>query len=72
MRVRDRRADNSNTCFVFCVVDQKNNPVTASTDREIVISRVLDAPRTLVFDVWTEPKHVGEWYGPRGFTRLTS
>jgi hypothetical protein len=33
------------------VADQENNPVTASSDREIVISRVLDAPRTLVFDV---------------------
>jgi uncharacterized protein YndB with AHSA1/START domain len=45
--------------------------VTASSDREIVISRVLDAPRTLVFDVWTDPKHVAEWYGPRGFTITT-
>jgi uncharacterized protein YndB with AHSA1/START domain len=45
--------------------------MTASSDREIVISRVLDAPRTLVFDVWTDPKHVGEWYGPRGFTTTT-
>jgi uncharacterized protein YndB with AHSA1/START domain len=53
------------------VADQKNNPVAASSDREIVISRVLDAPRTLVFDVWTDPKHVGEWYGPRGFTTTT-
>jgi uncharacterized protein YndB with AHSA1/START domain len=53
------------------VADPKNNPVTASSDREIVISRVLDAPRTLVFDVWTDPKQVGEWYGPRGFTITT-
>jgi uncharacterized protein YndB with AHSA1/START domain len=53
------------------VADQKNNPVAASSDREIVISRLLDAPRTLVFDVWTDPKHVGEWYGPRGFTITT-
>ena len=36
-----------------------------------MISRVLDAPRTLVFDAWTDPKHVGEWYGPRGFTTTT-
>jgi uncharacterized protein YndB with AHSA1/START domain len=35
------------------VAEQKSNPVTASSDREIVISRVLDAPRALVFDVRT-------------------
>jgi uncharacterized protein YndB with AHSA1/START domain len=53
------------------VAELKSNPATASSDREIVISRVLDALRALVFDVWTDPKHVGEWYGPRGFTLTT-
>jgi uncharacterized protein YndB with AHSA1/START domain len=53
------------------VAEQKSNPVTASSDREIVISRVLDAPRALVFAVWTDPKHVGAWYGPRGVTITT-
>jgi uncharacterized protein YndB with AHSA1/START domain len=53
------------------VAEQKSNPVGASSDREIVISRVLDAPRALVFDVWTDPQHVGAWYGPRGFTITT-
>ena len=37
-------------------------------DREIVISRVLDAPRDLVWEVWTDPKHVVHWWGPNGFT----
>jgi uncharacterized protein YndB with AHSA1/START domain len=42
---------------------------TASTaDREIVITRVVDAPRDLVFQAWTEPQHVTHWYGPTGFT----
>jgi Uncharacterized conserved protein len=36
-------------------------------DREIVISRVFDAPRELVWSVWTDPKHISEWWGPRGF-----
>jgi uncharacterized protein YndB with AHSA1/START domain len=41
---------------------------TVSLDRELVITRVLDAPRTLVFKAWTDPKHVAKWWGPQGFT----
>jgi uncharacterized protein YndB with AHSA1/START domain len=37
-------------------------------ERELVITRVFDAPRELVFRVWTEPKHVMSWWGPKGFT----
>jgi uncharacterized protein YndB with AHSA1/START domain len=37
-------------------------------DNEIIISRVLHAPRELVWDAWTNPKHVVNWWGPRGFT----
>jgi uncharacterized protein YndB with AHSA1/START domain len=40
----------------------------ATADREIVISCVLNAPRELVFRVWTDPKHVARWWGPKGFT----
>lgn len=39
-----------------------------TTDREIVSSRILKAPRELVFEVWTNPKHVIHWWGPAGFT----
>lgn len=39
-----------------------------SADREIVITRVFDAPRALVFEAWTDPKHVPHWWGPTGFT----
>ena len=42
-----------------------------ASDREIVITRVFDAPRDLVFQVWTDPKHVGSWWGPNGFTTTT-
>jgi uncharacterized protein YndB with AHSA1/START domain len=39
------------------------------TDREVVITRVVDAPRRLVFDAWTNPKHVPQWLlGPEGWT----
>jgi uncharacterized protein YndB with AHSA1/START domain len=41
---------------------------TDTSDREIVITRVFDAPRTLVFKLWTDPKHVAHWWGPNGFT----
>jgi uncharacterized protein YndB with AHSA1/START domain len=39
--------------------------------RELVFTRVFDAPRELVFAVWTDPKHLVNWYGPRGFTTVT-
>jgi uncharacterized protein YndB with AHSA1/START domain len=39
-----------------------------TANREIVVSRLLNAPRELVFKVWTEPKHVAQWWGPNGFT----
>ena len=37
-------------------------------DREIVIARVFDAPRALVFKMWTDPDHTMKWFGPNGFT----
>lgn len=36
--------------------------------QELVITRVFDAPRDLVFKSWTEPEHVMRWWGPKGFT----
>lgn len=41
------------------------------SDREIVISRVFDAPRELVWKAWTEPEHLAQWWGPQGFTTTT-
>ena len=40
----------------------------SSARREIITTRVLDAPRELVWKAWTDPKHVAEWWGPNGFT----
>lgn len=37
-------------------------------DREIVLARVFDAPRALVFTMWTDPDHAMKWFGPKGFT----
>jgi uncharacterized protein YndB with AHSA1/START domain len=39
-----------------------------STAQELVITRVFDAPRDLVFKAWTEPEQLIRWWGPTGFT----
>ncbi|MCF8586981.1 SRPBCC family protein [Gordonia liuliyuniae] len=39
--------------------------------REIVISRVIDAPRELVFEAFTQVRHLSRWWGPHGFTTTT-
>jgi uncharacterized protein YndB with AHSA1/START domain len=39
--------------------------VTTPSDREIVLTRVFDAPRDLVFEAWTNPEHVRHWWGRR-------
>ena len=41
---------------------------TTATNREMVTTRLLKAPRELVWEVWTDPKHVAAWWGPNGFT----
>jgi uncharacterized protein YndB with AHSA1/START domain len=38
-----------------------------SAERVLVIERVFDAPRDIVFKAWTEPERVAQWWGPRGF-----
>lgn len=35
-------------------------------DREIVLSRVIDAPRSIVYAAWTDPDQIHEWFGPEG------
>jgi uncharacterized protein YndB with AHSA1/START domain len=47
---------------------RKKNPTEETADRQYVFTRVFDAPRSLVFKVWTDPKHVAQWWGPHGFT----
>ena len=42
-----------------------------SLDREIVLCRVFDAPRELVFRAWTEKEHLPRWFGPKGFSCTT-
>jgi uncharacterized protein YndB with AHSA1/START domain len=42
-----------------------------TADREITISRVINAPRELVFEAFTEVRHLSQWWGPDGFTTTT-
>ena len=48
-------------------MDNENN----TTDRELRISRLLNAPIELVWEVWTDPQHLAHWFGPNGFTITT-
>ena len=47
----------------------RSKPATA--DREIVLSRDIDAPRELVFEAFTQFRHLSQWWGPDGFTTTT-
>lgn len=47
-------------------------PAKASTygQGSVTLTRIFDAPRTLVWKAWTDPKMMGQWFGPRGFTSI--
>jgi uncharacterized protein YndB with AHSA1/START domain len=46
----------------------KSRPTQVPGDRVLVITRVFDAPRRLVFEAWTKKEHLDQWCAPRGFT----
>jgi uncharacterized protein YndB with AHSA1/START domain len=46
----------------------RTSAATNPLERELTLTRVFDAPRELVFKAWTEPEHLKQWWGPRGFT----
>jgi uncharacterized protein YndB with AHSA1/START domain len=48
------------------------NAKSSAQDREIVMSRKLNAPVELVWEVWTRPEHIANWWGPDGFTNTIS
>jgi uncharacterized protein YndB with AHSA1/START domain len=41
-----------------------------TSERELTITRVFNAPRSLVFKVWTQPEHFSHWLGPKDFTTI--
>ncbi|WP_234572732.1 SRPBCC family protein [Rhodohalobacter sp. 614A] len=44
---------------------------TQAKDRTIQVSRQFDAPKDLVYDAFTAPEKIGQWWGPNGFTTTT-
>ena len=44
---------------------------SATADREIVISRFINAPPELVFEAFTDVRHLSQWWGPKGFSTTT-
>ena len=48
-----------------------SSSAASTTDREIVTTRLVRAPRELVWDAWTDPDRLGVWWGPNGFTTTT-
>ncbi len=46
----------------------RTDTATGASRPELVLTRVFDAPRDLVFNAWTDPRHVVRWWGPHGFT----
>jgi uncharacterized protein YndB with AHSA1/START domain len=49
-------------------MSRENSPPKKAASRKLVLTRTFDAPRSLVFAAWTQPKHLKKWSAPRGFT----
>ena len=48
------------------------NRTSNTQDRELFLSRTLNAPVELVWEMWTKPEHIANWWGPNGFTTTIS
>jgi len=46
------------------MINEKND----QKDRELIISRTLNAPVDLIWEAWTHPEHIAQWWGPNGFS----
>src|SRR5688500_7232647 len=55
----------------MAAINERSSAAEIDESREIVARRTFDAPRELVFDMWTSREHVANWWGPRGFTLTT-
>ncbi|BAU52430.1 SRPBCC family protein [Mucilaginibacter gotjawali] len=45
---------------------------SSTRDRELLLTRTLNAPVELVWEAWTNPEHIANWWGPNGFTNTIS
>ena len=50
----------------------QNDPPAQSASGDLVVTRIFDAPRELVWQAWTDPTHLMRWWGPEGFSAPTS
>ncbi|HET7578973.1 MAG TPA: SRPBCC domain-containing protein, partial [Bacillales bacterium] len=48
--------------------EKVNNKTVEASQNELVVKRIFDAPRDLVFEAWSQPEHLAEWWGPKGYT----
>jgi uncharacterized protein YndB with AHSA1/START domain len=52
-------------------LDGLEQHVQDTAARELVVTRVIDAPRDIVFSAWADPKQAAQWWGPQGFTTIS-
>lgn len=53
-------------------MNEADSIVVDGADNEVIITRLFDAPRELVWEAWTTAEHVAKWWGPTGFTTTTT
>ena len=49
-------------------MENKKTIDSNTSDRELLLTRTISAPIKLVWEVWTDPAHIKNWWGPNGFT----
>jgi uncharacterized protein YndB with AHSA1/START domain len=50
---------------------QTTDAATTAKPLDLTVTRLIDAPRMLVFKAWTQPEHAARWWGPKGFTTIS-
>jgi len=50
----------------------KNSPADEAAGQVFLITRSFDAPRDVVWKVWTQPEHLSKWFSPKGFTVIAA
>lgn len=50
------------------MTETSGSSAAGEAPKELILTRILGAPRGLAFKVWTDAKHLAEWWGPRKFT----
>ena len=58
--------------YVQDLKQERQEQLMSEAEREMVISRIIDAPPELVFEAFTEVRHLSRWWGPDGFTTTTA